>query len=265
MPAISPCRAACGSPHRPVTAAVWGLGSFGRAGDIPGASAGVSHIGWIEGDRAVHYDWSMAVRFPATQAQQPLAPHHKITHRGTTGAATPDGRTYCERAPLRFVLEPTKTWLWRELTSATRAPTPCRRWRSPWAEGVTYCDTVVERWRSMASGASRARVRRCQMQRHRARGWPGRFGRLLTLNRFSVSRLTDHSHGKLCPAHMFGQQRALVTYALLDAALALSETLGWMTWRVDARSTVPGPSGRPASSDLTMRPLTPVGISASTS
>lgn len=47
---------------------IWGLGNFGCAGPIPGAPAGTTHIGWIDGDRAVHYDWSMAVRFPPTQA-----------------------------------------------------------------------------------------------------------------------------------------------------------------------------------------------------
>ncbi|WP_228845220.1 hypothetical protein, partial [Mycobacteroides abscessus] len=80
---------------------IWGLGSFGCAGDIPGAPPGVSHIGWIDGDRAVHYDWSVAARFPAAQGQQPLPPRSKVTHEGTTCAATPDGRTYCERGPLR--------------------------------------------------------------------------------------------------------------------------------------------------------------------
>ncbi|MDT5392085.1 MAG: hypothetical protein QOE04_5726, partial [Mycobacterium sp.] len=49
---------------------IWGLGNFGCAGDLPGAPPGTDHIGWINGDRAVHYDWSMAARFPATQAQQ---------------------------------------------------------------------------------------------------------------------------------------------------------------------------------------------------
>ncbi|AKP57204.1 Uncharacterised protein [Mycobacteroides abscessus subsp. bolletii] len=109
---------------------IWGLGSFGCAGDIPGAPPGVSHIGWIDGDRAVHYDWSVAVRFPAAQGQQPLPPRSKVTHEGTTCAATPDGRTYCERGPLRFVIEPTKTWLsaswtdqsWRELGPASCSP-----------------------------------------------------------------------------------------------------------------------------------------------
>jgi hypothetical protein len=109
---------------------IWGLGSFGCSGDIPGAPAGVSHIGWIDGDRAVHYDWSVAVRFPANLAQQPLPPRSKITHEGTTCAVTPDGRTYCERGAMRFIIEPTMTWLsapwtdqsWRELGPASCSP-----------------------------------------------------------------------------------------------------------------------------------------------
>ncbi|CPS43518.1 Hypothetical protein ERS075554_03314 [Mycobacteroides abscessus] len=109
---------------------IWGRGSFGCAGDIQGAPAGVNHIGWIDGDRAVHYDWTVAARFPGAQADQALPPHAKITHEGTTCAATPDGRTYCERGPLRFVIEPTKTWLsaswtdqsWRELGPASCSP-----------------------------------------------------------------------------------------------------------------------------------------------
>ncbi len=68
---------------------IWGRGSFGCSGVIPGAPAGTNHIGWIDGDRAVHYDWSMAVRFPAVEAGQPLPARSKIGHQGTTCAATP--------------------------------------------------------------------------------------------------------------------------------------------------------------------------------
>lgn len=116
---------------------IWGLGNFGCAGDIPGAPAGTRHIGWINGDRAVHYDPSFAARFPATQAQQPLPPFSKITHQGTTCAATPNGRTYCERGPLRFFLEPTKTWLsaaWMDLSWMERGPASC----SPPGGGPCY-------------------------------------------------------------------------------------------------------------------------------
>nr|WP_207552852.1 hypothetical protein [Mycolicibacterium fortuitum] len=109
---------------------IWGWGDFGCTGAIPGAPANVTHIGWINGDRAVHYDWSVAVRFPGTRAQRPLPPRSKITHEGTTCAVTPDGRTYCERGSMRFIMEPTKTWLsapwtdqsWRILGPASCAP-----------------------------------------------------------------------------------------------------------------------------------------------
>ncbi|WP_431232957.1 hypothetical protein ACQ856_27035 [Mycolicibacterium psychrotolerans] len=107
---------------------IWGLGSFGCEGDIAGAPPGTSHIGWVDGDRAVHYDWSVAARFPATQAQRALPPHASITHEGTTCAATPSGDTYCERGPLRFLLEPTKTWLsppWMDLSWIELGPAPC--------------------------------------------------------------------------------------------------------------------------------------------
>lgn len=116
---------------------IWGLGNFGCVGDIPGAPPGTSHIGWINGDRAVHYDWSMAARFPSTQAQLMLPPRSSITHEGTTCAATPDGRTYCERGPLRFAIEPTKTWLsppWMDLSWIELGPASC----SPPGGGPCY-------------------------------------------------------------------------------------------------------------------------------
>ncbi len=107
---------------------IWGRGDFGCAGEIPGAPAGVSHIGWIDGDRSMHYDWSVAARFPATQAELPLSPRSYIKHEGTTCAVTPDSRTYCERGPLRFVIEPTQTWLsapWMDLSWTTLGPASC--------------------------------------------------------------------------------------------------------------------------------------------
>ncbi|MGU3650729.1 hypothetical protein [Mycolicibacterium sp. A43C] len=116
---------------------IWGLGSFGCTGTIPGAPSGTTHIGWIDGDRAVHYDWTMAVRFPATRAAVALPPRSSLTHRGTTCAATPDGRTYCERGPLRFVLEPTRSWLsapWTDLSWITLGPASC----SPPGGGPCY-------------------------------------------------------------------------------------------------------------------------------
>jgi hypothetical protein len=116
---ISPTGQNCG---------IWRRGSFGCAGQIPGAPIGVDHIGWIDGDRAVHYDWSVAVRFPGNQAEKPLPPRRRITHEGTTCAATGDNRTYCERGPLRFVIEPTKTWLsapWLDTSWVQLGPAAC--------------------------------------------------------------------------------------------------------------------------------------------
>lgn len=107
---------------------IWGRGDFGCSGDIPGAPAGVKHIGWIDGDRAMHYDWTVAARFPATQAQQALPLRSRVTHEGTTCAATSDSRTYCERGPIRFVIEPTRTWLsapWMDLKWVTLGPASC--------------------------------------------------------------------------------------------------------------------------------------------
>lgn len=116
---------------------IWGLGSFGCVGNIPGAPAGVTHIGWIDGDTAVHYDWSVAVRFPDAVGQQPQLPRTKITHEGTTCAVTPDDCTYCERGPLRFVIESDKTWLsapWMDLSWMELGPASC----SPPGGGPCY-------------------------------------------------------------------------------------------------------------------------------
>lgn len=113
---------------------IWGRGNFGCTGYIPGAPAGVSHIGWINGDRAVHYDWSMAVRFPATRAEKPLPPRSFIQHEGTKCAVTPDNRTFCERGPMKFVIEPTKTWLsapWTDQSWRWLGPTDTRPVQSP--------------------------------------------------------------------------------------------------------------------------------------
>jgi hypothetical protein len=114
---------------------IWYRGNFGCAGDIPGAPPGTSHIGWVNGARAIHYDWTLAVSFPSTQAQRPLPPRSFIEYQGTTCAVTPDTRTYCERGPYRFVIEPTRTWLqassvdwsWMELGPVTGQPSDTRR------------------------------------------------------------------------------------------------------------------------------------------
>lgn len=116
---------------------IWNRGSFGCAGYIPGAPPGDSHIGWIDGDRAMHYDWSVGARFPGTQAERPLPPRSRITHEGTTCAVTGDNRTYCERGPLRFVIEPTKTWLsapWLDMSWVELGPASC----SPPGGGPCY-------------------------------------------------------------------------------------------------------------------------------
>lgn len=113
---------------------IWGRGNFGCTGYIPGAPAGVSHIGWINGDRAVHYDWSMAVRFPATRAEKPLPQRSFIQHEGAKCAVTPDNRTFCERGPIKFLIEPTKTWLsapWTDQSWRWLGPTDTRPVQSP--------------------------------------------------------------------------------------------------------------------------------------
>lgn len=90
---------------------IWGRGSFACSGDIPGAPAGTRALGWITGDRAMHYDWTVAWRMPPAQARVPLPARHVLEHQGTTCAVTEDARTYCERGPLRFALTATGSWL----------------------------------------------------------------------------------------------------------------------------------------------------------
>jgi hypothetical protein len=90
---------------------IWWRGSFGCTGDIPGAPAGVHQIGWITGDARVHYDWTMAIRFPPSQGSLTIPPLNYITFEGTTCATTLDGSTYCERGPFRLFITPTHTWL----------------------------------------------------------------------------------------------------------------------------------------------------------
>lgn len=90
---------------------IWGPGSFACSGDIPGAPPGTRALGWVAGDRAVHYDSTVAFRLPGTPAREPLPPRTRIEHNGTSCAATQDARTYCERGPLRFLITPAGTWL----------------------------------------------------------------------------------------------------------------------------------------------------------
>jgi hypothetical protein len=90
---------------------IWFRGSFGCTGEIPGAPAGVDRIGWITGDTRVHYDWTMAIRFPSSRGSLTIPPLTFIKSEGTTCATTLDGGTYCERGPWRFLITPTHTWL----------------------------------------------------------------------------------------------------------------------------------------------------------
>lgn len=94
-----------------VDCGIWFRGSFGCIGPIPGAPQGVDKIGWITGDTRVHYDWTLAIRFPPTRGATTIPPLSAITVDGTTCATTLDLSTYCERGPFRFMITPTYTWL----------------------------------------------------------------------------------------------------------------------------------------------------------
>ncbi|BBY62676.1 hypothetical protein MHEL_09190 [Mycolicibacterium helvum] len=90
---------------------IWFRGSFGCTGPIPGAPQGVDKIGWITGDTRVHYDWTLAIRFPPTRGSATIPPLSYISVDGTTCGTTLDLSTYCERGPFRFMISPTHTWL----------------------------------------------------------------------------------------------------------------------------------------------------------
>jgi hypothetical protein len=90
---------------------IWIRGSFGCSGDIPGAPPGVQKIGWIDRDTRVHYDGTLAVRFPPTRGTLAIAPLSYITSEGTTCATTVDLSTYCEKGPWRLLITPSRTWL----------------------------------------------------------------------------------------------------------------------------------------------------------
>ncbi|MBU9762563.1 hypothetical protein FR943_01680 [Mycobacterium sp. TNTM28] len=97
---------------------IWGRGSFACSGDIPGAPAGTRAVGWVTGDRAMHYDWTVPLRMPPTRALAALPPRSVVEHQGTTCAVTDDNGTYCERGPLKFLITPAGTWLtppWMDL------------------------------------------------------------------------------------------------------------------------------------------------------
>lgn len=91
---------------------IWFRGSFGCSGDIPGAPAGVHQIGWITGDTKVHYDWTLAIRFPqGPHGTAMIPPLSFIDVEGTVCATTVDHATYCERGPARLLITSTHTWL----------------------------------------------------------------------------------------------------------------------------------------------------------
>lgn len=89
---------------------IWIWGSFGCAGDIPGAPAGDNHIAWFNGNRGVHHGWTAAVQYPAGQAQQTLPPRSYVTFESTTCAITPDGNVYCTHGEFKFLTTPQGTW-----------------------------------------------------------------------------------------------------------------------------------------------------------
>jgi hypothetical protein len=97
---------------------IWSRGSFACRGEIPGAPPGTEAVGWVTGDRAMHYDWSVPFRMPPTRAHSALPSRTFLEHHGTTCAVTGDGQTYCERGPLRFLITNAGTWLtppWMDL------------------------------------------------------------------------------------------------------------------------------------------------------
>lgn len=90
---------------------IWFRGSFGCSGAIPGAPGNVHQIGWITGDTRVHYDWTLATRFPPTQGSRTIPSLSYISVDGTMCATTIDNSTYCERGPWRLLISTDRTWL----------------------------------------------------------------------------------------------------------------------------------------------------------
>ena len=89
---------------------IWFWGSFGCAGDIPGAPPGDNHIAWYNGNRAVNDGWTAAIQFPPGQAQRTLPPRSYVTYNSTTCAITPDGSIYCGHGEFKFLVTQTETW-----------------------------------------------------------------------------------------------------------------------------------------------------------
>jgi hypothetical protein len=93
-----------------LTCGIWDRGSFGCAGDIPGAPSGDDHIAWFNGNRAVHHGWTAAIQFPRGTADHMLPLRSYVTYNSTTCAITPDAGTYCEHGEFKFLITPQGTW-----------------------------------------------------------------------------------------------------------------------------------------------------------
>lgn len=90
---------------------IWLRGSFGCAGNLPGAPPGSDHIGWFNGDTTVHYDWAIRIGFPNVVAAQVLPPRSYVNWNETTCVITADNSTYCHRGMFRFFVTPNATYL----------------------------------------------------------------------------------------------------------------------------------------------------------
>lgn len=94
-----------------INCGIWIRGSFGCSGNIPGAPPDVHQIGWIDRDTRVHYDWTLAARFPPTRGTLTIPPLSYIESEGTSCGTTVDLSTYCEKGPWRLLITPIQTWL----------------------------------------------------------------------------------------------------------------------------------------------------------
>lgn len=98
---------------------IWIWGSFGCAGDIPGAPPGDNHIAWFNGNRAVHHGWTAAIQFPPGQAQQTLPALSYVTFEQTTCAVTVENNVYCGHGPFQLYMTAQGTWFkgWNDRNS----------------------------------------------------------------------------------------------------------------------------------------------------
>lgn len=90
---------------------IWVRGSFGCTGDIPGASPGVTHIAWFNGDTRVHYDWTAGLQYPPVQAVRVLPPQSYVIWNEATCVTMADTSTFCKNGGFHFMITPTQTWL----------------------------------------------------------------------------------------------------------------------------------------------------------